>query len=132
MINNDVHEFYEKAIKSYLNRLETLTNVMEQEEMVRRLYDFKLEAIMRFNQILNFDQDIFNNSQYLAKYNEKKRALESEISKCESKVMDKNQKISSQVCSKLLEESYKELNEKIAQSYYNVKTCDEYLKDHEK
>lgn len=105
---------------------------MEQEDIVRRLYDFKLEAMMRFNSIFNFNQDTFNNSQYLAKFNEKKRALESEISKCESKLMDKNLQISSQVCFKLLEESYKELNEKITKNHYNVKRCDEYLKDHER
>ncbi len=132
VINNDIQEFYEKALKAYINKIDTLNTVIEQEEIVRRLYDFKLEAMLRFNQIFNFDQDSFNNTQYLAKYNEKKRALESEIAKCESKVIDKNLKKSSYECSKLLEESFKHFDEKILNSYYNVKTCDEYLKDHEK
>lgn len=132
LINNDIQEFYEKALKTYFNKIETLNAVMEQEEIVRKLYDFKLEAMLRYNQIFNFDQDSFNNTQYLAKYNEKKRILESEILKCESKIIEKNSKDSSLDCSKLLEESYKSLNEKISKSYYNVKTCDEYLKDHER
>jgi len=105
---------------------------MELEEVVRRLYDFKLETMMRFNEIFNFDQDTFSNSQYLAKYNEKKRVLEAEISKLESKVMDKNLNKSSLYCENLLQESYKVIDEKISSSYYNLKTCDEYLKDQEK
>ena len=115
-----------------MNKLDTLTHVMEQEEIVRRLYDFKLEAMMRFNEIFSFDQDTFSNSQYLAKYNEKKRVLESEISKLELKAMEKNLKKSSLYCTNLLHESYKVIDEKISSNYYNIKSCDEYLKDQEK
>jgi hypothetical protein len=131
VIENDIQHFYDSALKLYTTNIESLSVVMESEEIIKRLYEYKLEAIMKYNTIFNFDQDTFNNSEYFAKYKEKKRLLESEISKYESKIIDKNYNESYNMCEKLLEDSYKEIESKINEGNYNWKTYEEYLKDHE-
>jgi hypothetical protein len=132
VINKDIQEFFEKALKIYSENVSKLKGVMEQEDIVKKLYEFKLEAMMIFNQIFNFNQDTFNNSEYLARYNERKRNLEAEISKCESKVIDRNMSETYELCREILNNSYEIIQEKLKNKVYTSKTCDEYLKDHEK
>jgi Zn-finger protein len=105
--------------------------VQEQEDLIKALYLFKLEALTNYNKIYNFNQDTFNNSQYLAWYNENKRQLESQISSKEARLLEGNIKESEIMCQNLLVEGYETIKSRIEKNYYSSKTCDEYLRDHE-
>ncbi len=105
--------------------------VQEQEDLIKALYLLKLEALTNYNKIYNFNQDTFNNSQYLAWYNENKRQLESEISSKQANLLEANINLSEIMCQNLLEEEYQTIKNRVEKNYYSSKTCDEYLRDHE-
>jgi hypothetical protein len=132
LINKDIEDFYHRALTEYEKKLATLNDVMEQEEIVKHLYEFKFEAMMKYNKIFNFNQDAFSNSQYLAKYNEYKRKIEEDISNYETKIIDFNQKESTDKCQDLIKNSFQNINEKLNTFKYSAINCDEYLNDHKK
>jgi hypothetical protein len=89
--------------------LSAINEVNEQDEVIRKIYCFKLEAIMNYNRIFILNQDTFNNSEYLSWYNNSKRNLESEIAKYETNIIDKNLTKSYEHCMNLLNDYYNEV-----------------------
>jgi hypothetical protein len=104
---------------------------MEGDELIRKLFDLKIEATMVYNQLFYFNQDTFNNSQYFSWYNDYKRKLESEIANIETKLSDKNMEASSHHCHTLILEGYKSIKDKIQQNFYTSSHLEEYIQDHE-
>jgi hypothetical protein len=151
LIFKDIEDFYKKALVYYENHyLSILDNnnqginengknigqitsgVYEQEELIKKLFNIKLESMTIFNKIFNFNQDTFNNSQYMVKYNEYKRNLETEFSKYEGIALEKNKGKCSERCNELLKICYEGIYEKSKDNKYSSTNCEEYLKDHEK
>lgn len=129
IINKDIQEFYDKAFLNYQKNISSITEVMEQEVLIKNLYEYKLDAMMIFNKIFNFNQDTFNNSEYLSRYNENRWKLQEEISKTEAKIVDQNFNKSSVLCQDILKNAYNPIAEKLSYNYYSPKTCDEYIKE---
>ena len=105
---------------------------MEQDELIKHLYEFKLDAMMIFNKLLNLNQDTFNNTSYLSLFNNSLRNLESEISRRESKVCDDNYNRSVKLCESQVLECFEGIKDKMNNGYYNLKTTEEYIKNFEK
>jgi hypothetical protein len=131
IIKKDVDEFYSHALKIFNENVSKINEAMEQEDIVKQLYQFKLESMMLYNQIFNFNQDTFNNSEYMSWYNNSKRNLEVEIAEIESKVFDHNLNKSFILCQKFIQHYYGKIKERLNNNYYNSKNCDEYIKDFE-
>jgi hypothetical protein len=131
LITKDINEFYEKALNSYKNNLSKIESIMEGDELIKTLFEHKMDAILIYNKLFYFNQDTFNNSQYLAWYNDYKRKLESEIANIETKISDKNMEASSQHCQILIIEGYKTIKDKIQQNFYTSSHLDDYTQDHE-
>ncbi len=84
--------------------------MLEQDELVKKLYEIKLESMMLFNKIFTLNQDTFNNSEYLSWYNSEKRKLEEEINKLEARQLEINVNNSISLCENLLTTSYAKVN----------------------
>ena len=54
IIDKDIVDFYQKAFKSYTININNLKEVKEQDELIKMLYEFKLEAMMLYNKIFRF------------------------------------------------------------------------------
>lgn len=112
--------------------MEKFTDVVEQDELIKYLYDYKLEAMMIFNKVFNLNQDTFNNTIYSSMFNNSLRNLESEISKRESKICDDNYNNSVKLCASQVQKCFEGIKDKMNNRYYNLKTTEEYIKDFEK
>jgi hypothetical protein len=106
LINQEIKNHYESALNNYSTKVEAITRVLEQDELIKLLYEYKLEALMNYNRIFNNNADSFGNSLYLSWYNTSKKDLEQEIAKIEDRQLESNIIKSEQQCKKLLSESY--------------------------
>jgi hypothetical protein len=91
-------------IKSEENRLR------EKEDLFKFLYDFKLDAEMKFNKLLYVNQDILMNQSYSECFMKNKQSLESEIEKLLQKAVSENNEKCENYCNKVLRENYKDVN----------------------
>jgi len=112
--------------------LEKLTDVFEQDELIKLLYEFKLDALIIFNKLFNLNQDTFNNTTYSSLFNSFLRNLESEISQRESKICDENSNKSLKICEVQVQKCFETMKKKLSNDFYNLKTTEEYIKDFEK
>jgi hypothetical protein len=106
VINQEIKDHYENALNTYRTKVEAITRVLEQDELIKLLYEYKLEALMNYNKIFNNFADTFNNPLYLSWYNTTKKDLEQKISKSEDRQLESNIIKSEQLCQRLLSESY--------------------------
>lgn len=131
IIKKDIEFHYNRALKSYVDNIDNFNEVLEQDELIKNLFQFKLEAMMIFNKLLNLNQDTFNNSTYSSWFNNSLRNLESEISKKESKKCEDNINKSSNFCKSEITKYFSPIKEKILEGYYTSITTEEYIKDFE-
>lgn len=111
-MGKDIQEHFENALNKYNDNIKHLNAINEQDEVIKLLYQYKLDAISAFNKIFALNQDTFNNSSYLSWYNNSKRTLESEIATKENEVLRNNEAQSAVLCKELVEQGYKEVNQK--------------------
>jgi hypothetical protein len=90
-------------IKSDENRLK------EKEDLFKYLYDFKLDAEVKFNKLLNVNQDVLVNPTYSDCFFKNKEILESEIDKILQKAVSENNEKCDNYCNKVLRENYKDV-----------------------
>jgi hypothetical protein len=109
-LTQELNEYYESALETYKTKVESITRILEQDELIKLLYDHKLEAIMNFNKVFNNHQETLSNTTNLNSYNKSKKLLEIEIEKFESRQLESNMHKSDQLCQKLLSESYAPVN----------------------
>lgn len=109
IINKDINEYYERGLKLYTDNISSLNTVTESEEIIQKVFAFKMEAMNTFNQIFALNQDTFNNSEYLSWYNNAKRNLDNEIAKYDIEVTSENDLKSSQMCMSLVQDNYSEV-----------------------
>jgi len=112
--------------------LEKFNDVVEQDELIKYLYEYKLEAMMIFNKLFNLNQDTFNNTSYSSMFNSSLRNLESEISKKESKICDDNYNRSLKLCESQIQKCFEIIKNRINNGFYNMKTTEDYIRDFEK
>lgn len=109
IINKDIKEYYERGLNLYQENISSFYGVIEQEEIIKKIYEFKTESMNTFNTIFTFNQDTFNNSEYLSWYNNSKRNLDAEITKHDTELISDNETKSAQMCKTLVEDSYSEV-----------------------
>jgi len=90
-------------IKSDENRLK------EKEDLFKYLYDFKLDAEVKFNKLLYVNQDVLVNPTYSDCFFKNKEILESEINKLLQKAVSENNEKCDNYCNKVLRENYKDV-----------------------
>jgi len=132
IIKKDIDLYYNRALNCYCNYIEKFKEVVEQDELIKYLYDYKLDALMIFNKVFNLNQDTFNNTTYSSLFNNSLRNLESEISKRESKLCHDNNNQSIKLCESEVQKCFEGINDKMNNGYYNLKTTEEYIRDFEK
>ncbi len=131
VIKNDINEFKNNALNSYNSNLLNLNNNLNDEELIKSLYNFKVESMEKLNDIFRINVDTFNNNEYLSWFNEAKRELEENFEEQEEKRINLNNETNNQFNKKLLNEIYQTIKDKINGKYYNSTNINEYLKDYE-
>jgi DNA repair exonuclease SbcCD ATPase subunit len=131
VIKNDINEFKNNALNSYNKNLLSLNDNLNEEELIKSLYNFKVDAMDKLNDIFKINVDTFNNNEYLSWFNEVKRELEEKIEENEEKKININNETINQFNKKLLNENYQTIKDKVNKKYYNSSNINEYLKDYE-
>jgi hypothetical protein len=130
-LKQELNEHFENALNIYKSKVDSMTRVLEQDELIKILYDHKLDAIANFNKVLSSNQEAFGSTNGLSGYNSTRKLLEMEIEKIETRQLDLNVSKSEQLCQKQLNDSYAPIAQKIQSGYYGIKTTENYLKDYE-
>lgn len=110
-------------IKSEENRLR------EKEDLFKFLYDFKLEAEMKFNKLIYVNQDILMNQAYAECFMKNKQSLESEIEKILQKSVSDNNEKCENYCNKVLRENYKDVNKNLGKFKVEIKLINFIISD---
>lgn len=90
-------------IKSEENRLK------EKDELMKCLYDFKLEAEMKYKKLLNINQEILITRNYFDCFTRNGQVLETETEKIIQKTLMDNSDKCDLYCNKILRENYKDV-----------------------
>ena len=131
VIQNDIELFKTEALNSYNRNILNLKDTYEEDELIKFLYNFKLDAMNKLNDIFRINVDTFNNSEYLSWFNNTKREIENYIDEQEEKKINLNLETANYSNKELLVEIYKDIDNKINNNYYNSSNVNEYLKDYE-
>ena len=131
VIQNDIELFKTEALNSYNRNILNLKDTYEEDELIKFLYNFKLDAMNKLNDIFRINVDTFNNSEYLSWFNNTKREIENYIDEQEEKKINLNLETANYSNKELLVEIYKDIENKINNNYYNSSNVNEYLKDYE-
>jgi hypothetical protein len=75
---------------NYKMKASELKEAMEQDELIKSLYDIRYSTMLIFNKCEQLNPDIISNPSYSHLYGKSRRKLEDEISTEESTVIDKN------------------------------------------
>ena len=125
LINNDLYIFKNDALNYFKTEMNKLDQIENEEYLIPKIYQIKIDSIEIFNHIYNLNHDLFNNFQYKHMYNKIKSELENQ------KLLD-NLKKSEIFCNELLNKLYEEINRKMLDGKYNGNNTGEYMKDYEK
>ena len=131
MINNDLKMYQQEALNYYVSEIKKLNKVDNEENLIAKIYQSKINAIEKFNDIYNLNIDTFNNPEYKTWYTRTKSDLEGKFIEIENQKLQENSQNSDQICQQLLNKHYAIINQKISAGKYNGNNTDEYLKDYE-
>jgi hypothetical protein len=131
LINNDLKMYQQEALNYYVSEIKKLNKVDNEENLIAKIYQSKINAIEKFNDIYNLNIDTFNNPEYKTWYTRAKTDLEGKFNEIENQKLQENSQNSEQICQQLLNKHYAIINQKISAGKYNGNNTDEYLKDYE-
>jgi hypothetical protein len=131
LINNDLQIYKQSALNYYMSEINKLNKVDNEENLIEKIYQSKISAIERFNDIYNLNIDTFNNPEYRTWYTRTKTELERKFMEIENQKLQENSQNSDKYCQQLLNKHYAIINQKIMNGQYNGNNTDEYLKDYE-
>lgn len=131
LINNDLQIYKQDALNYYVSEINKLNKIDNEESLIEKIYQSKINAIERFNDIYNLNIDTFNNPEYKTWYTRAKTELERKFMEIENQKLQENAQNSEKYCQQLLNKHYAIINQKISNGYYNGNNTDEYLKDYE-
>ena len=131
LINNDLKIYQQKALNYYSNEMGKMTNVENDDNLIAKIYQSKINAIEIFNEVYNLNIDTFNNPEYKTWYTRSKTELEKKFMELENQKLQENANKSMQLCQQLLTKHYAVINQKISSNQYTGNNTDEYLKDYE-
>jgi hypothetical protein len=131
VIQKDIKDYFEKALNHYKLKTSNKTKkVYEQYDLVKMLYEHKLESLMIYNKLLQVNADTFTNFSYLNLFNENKILLEEEITKLEEKFSLNNLESSSNVNKDIVKNEFKDINKKTYDNFYSSKLVKEFNEDY--
>jgi hypothetical protein len=131
LINNDLQIFKQRAINYYTNEIGKMNNVENEDILIEKIYQSKINAVEKFNEVYNLNIDTFNNPEYKTWYTKTKNDLEKKFMEIENQKLQDNANKSVQLCQQLLNKHYSIINQKISSGQYNGNNTEEYLKDYE-
>ncbi len=119
VVMDDIVSYKNKSLNAFKENLKKLIDndkikneenkLKEKEDLTKNLYDFKLDAVIKFNKLLYVNQDIMINPSYSDCFAKNKQSLESEIDKILNKAVSENNEKCDSYCNKVLRENYKEV-----------------------
>ena len=131
LINNDLQMYKQKAINFYMNEIGKMNKVENDENLIRNIYQSKINAMEKFNEVYNLNIDTFNNPEYKTWYTKAKTDLEKKFMEIENQKIQENDNNSMQLCQQLLDKHYSIINQKISSGQYTGNNTEEYLKDYD-
>ena len=131
LINNDLQMYKQKALNYYGGEINKINNVENEDDLIAKIYQGKINAIETFNEVYNLNIDTFNNPEYKTWYTRAKADLEKKFLEIENQKLQENANNSMQICQQLLNKHYAVINQKISSGQYTGNNTDEYLKDYE-
>jgi hypothetical protein len=123
--------YKQEALNYYISEINKLNKCDNEENLIANIYQSKINAIEKFNDIYNLNIDTFNNPEYRTWYTKSKTELERKFMEIENQKLLENSQNSDKICQQLLNKHYAVINQKITNGQYNGNNTDEYLKDYE-
>ena len=131
LINNDLLIYKQKGLNFYTDEIGKINNVENDDVLIGKIYQSKINAMEKFNEVYNLNIDTFNNPEYKTWYTKAKNDLEKKFMEIENQKLQENANNSMQLCQQLLTKHYSIINQKISSGKYTGNNTDEYLKDYE-
>ena len=131
LINNDLQMYKQEALNYYISEINKLNQCDNEENLIANIYQSKINAIEKFNEIYNLNIDTFNNPEYKTWYTKSKTELERKFMEIENQKLLENSQNSEKICQQLLNKHYAVINQKIMNGQYNGNNTDEYLNDYQ-
>ena len=125
IIEKDVSDAFNKSYELFKTNLNSLkfgkNNVYDNAELMKKLYDFKYISINNFDNLLQSNGDTFKQKNYKKIYLDAKTDLNNKIDSAIKKAISKNDSLSSNYCSEILNDLYKPLESRLSQNIFNSK-----------
>ena len=125
IIEKDVSDAFNKSYELFKTNIHSLkfgkNNVYDNSELMKKLYDFKYISINNFDNLLQSNGDTFKQKNYKKIYLDAKANLNNKIDSAIKKVIAKNDSLSSNYCSEILNDLYKPLDSRLSQNIFNSK-----------
>ena len=125
IIEKDVSDAFNKSYELFKTNLNSLkfgkNNVYDNAELMKKLYDFKYISINNFDNLLQSNGDTFKQKNYKKIYLDAKADLNTKIDSSIKKAISKNDSLSSNYCSEILNDLYKPLESRLSQNIFNSK-----------
>ena len=125
IIEKDVSDAFNSSYELFKNNLNLLklekNNVFDNAELTKKLYDFKYISINNYDNLLQSNGDTFKQNNYKKMYLDMKNNLDSKIDLTIKNLISKNNKLSSNYCSEIINEYYKPLSLRFSQNVFNSK-----------
>lgn len=90
VVTKDIESFQRKAIINYKSKVQQLKSPLDQEELIKNLYDIRYDSLLIFNKCEQLNPEITSNSSYNSIFGNAKRKLLDDFSSEESNIIDKN------------------------------------------
>ena len=125
IIEKDVSDAFNKSYELFKTNIHSLkfgkNNVYDNSELMKKLYDYKYISINNFDNLLQSNGDTFKQKNYKKIYLDAKANLNNKIDSAIKKVIAKNDSLSSNYCSEILNDLYKPLDSRLSQNIFNSK-----------
>ena len=134
LINNDLEVYKNEALNYFNSEMIKLDQIENEEKLIPKIYQIKIDSFEKFNNINYLIHDIFNKPEYKNYknlYNNIKSELENKFTEQENLKILKNLQKSELNCNELLNKFYENINQKIMNGKYNGSNIDEYINDYE-
>ena len=79
LINNDLQIYKQKALIYFTNEIGKINNVENDDNLIAKIYQCKINSMEIFNEVFNLNTDIFNNPEYKSWYTKTKNELKNNL-----------------------------------------------------
>ena len=73
LINNDLQIYKQKALIYFTNEIGKINNVENDDNLIAKIYQCKINSMEIFNEVFNLNIDTFNNPEYKSWYTKTKK-----------------------------------------------------------